>query len=104
MTRSVAIALVCLTLCAGNAAADAITDWNKTVVNATVAAGRPNPETSAAATYVHLAIYDAIVSIAGRYTPYATHVANAPAGASREAAAAEAAYTILVVLYPSATF
>ena len=104
VARSMGMALACLGLFAGSAAADAVTDWNKTVVNATVAAGRPNPETAAAATYVHLAIYDAIVSIAGRYVPFATHVENAPAGASREAAAAEAAYTILVALYPAATF
>ena len=40
---------------------------------------------------------DAISSIDGNYTPFATHVANVPAGASREAAAIEAAYRILAI-------
>ncbi len=93
-----------LWLCAGTAAADAITDWNNVVISVTIAGGRPNPETAAASTYMHIAIYDAISSIDGRYTPFATHVTNAPAGASREAAAAEAAYRILAYLYPAATF
>jgi PAP2 superfamily len=105
VARCAAIALTCLACAASNAAADAITDWNKTVVNVTTGAGRPNPETAAVAAYVHLAVYDAIVSIAGRYAPFATLVPNAPAGASREAAVAEAAYTMLLSLYPdNATF
>ena len=53
---------------------------------------RPNPEIGVVAAYMHIAMYDAISSIDGNYIPFATHVANAPAGASREAAAIEAAY------------
>jgi PAP2 superfamily len=104
VTRLVVLAVVSLCVGAGTAAADAITDWNNVVVSVTIAAGRSNPETAAAATYMHLAIYDAINSIDGRYQPFATRVAHAPAGASREAAAAEAAYRILAYLYPAATF
>jgi hypothetical protein len=50
---------------------------------------------------MHIAIYDAIASLDGRYTPFATEVANAPAGASKEAAAAQAACEILSFLYPA---
>ena len=96
--------MVLLGLFAGTAAADAVTDWNNVVVDVTITGGRPNAETSTAAAYMHIAIYDAIASIDGTYTPFATHVANAPAGASREAAAAEAAYRILVYLYPAAAW
>jgi hypothetical protein len=87
---------------AGKAAADAVTDWNNVVVTVTIGASpsRPNPETAIAAAYMHIAIYDAIASIDGQYTPFATLVPNAPGGASREAAAAQAAYEILVYLYP----
>jgi hypothetical protein len=92
---------------AGTAAADAVTDWNNVVVSATIngiTPSRPNPETGIAAAYMHIAIYDAIASIDGRYTPFATLVENAPAGASKDAAAAQAACEILSFLYPVATF
>jgi hypothetical protein len=104
--RCAVIAMTLLGLCTGTAAAagDAVTYWNNVVVSATITGitpSRPNPETAIAAAYMHIAIYDAIVSIDGGYTPFATHVPNAPAGASKDAAAAQAAYEILSVLYPA---
>ena len=102
-TRCGAIVMACLWLSVGTAAADAVSDWNAVVVD-TIAGGRPNPETAAAAAYVHIAIYDAINSIEGGYTPFATLVANVPPGASRDAAVAEAAYRMLANLYPAASF
>ena len=101
--RSV-IAMIFLGLCAGTAEADAVTDWNNVVVGATIAAGRSNPETAIAAAYMHIAIYDAIAAIDGRYTPFLTPIANAPAGASKDAAAAQAACEILSFLYPAGPF
>jgi hypothetical protein len=101
------IALIVLGLSAGTAAADAVTYWNNVVVSATitgVSPSRPNPETGIAAAYMHIAIYDAIASIDGRYTPFATLVPNAPAGASKDAAAAQAAYETLSFLYPAASW
>jgi len=98
-----------LGLCAGTAATagDAVTYWNNVVVSATIngiTPSRPNPETAIAAAYMHIAIYDAIASIDGRYTPFATKVENAPGGASKDAAAAQAAYEILSFLYPAAAW
>src|SRR6266566_2770326 len=104
VTRCGAIAMALLWLTVGTAAADAVSDWNGVVVDLTIAAGRPNPETGAAAAYVHIAIYDAINSILGGYTPFATEVPNVSPGASRDAAAAEAAYRILAYLYPAASY
>jgi hypothetical protein len=104
VTRCGAIALACLWLCAGTATADVVTDWNNTVIGVTIGGGRSNPETGAAAAYMHIAMYDAVSSIDGRYTPFATRVASASPGASREAAANEAAYRILAALYPAASF
>jgi hypothetical protein len=98
------IAITVIGLCGGTAAADAVTDWNNVIVSSTIAGGRSNPETAIAAAYMHIAIYDAIVSIDGGYTPFATHVANAPAGASKDAAAAQAACEILSFLYPAGPF
>jgi hypothetical protein len=103
VTRCAVIAIAFLALTAGNVAADAVTDWNNVVVTVTIngiTPSRPNPETAIAAAYMHIAIYDAIASIDGQYTPFATLVPNAPGGASREAAAAQAAYEILAYLYP----
>ena len=107
LTRCIVIAMALVWLGAGTAAADAVTDWNNVVVSATIngiTPSRPNPETGIAAAYMHIAIYDAIASIDGRYTPFATLVENAPAGASKDAAAAQAACEILSFLYPVATF
>jgi hypothetical protein len=51
---------------------------------------------------VHVAIFDALNGIERRYTPI--HVApNPPRGASRRAAVVQAAYTALVLLFPSQT-
>ncbi len=104
VTRSVALGLAFLGLGSGAARADVVTDWNNNVIGFTIGAGRSNPETGAAAAYMHIAIYDAISSIDGNYTPFATRVTQVPPGASREAAAIEAAYRILASLYPAASF
>jgi len=93
-----------LSLWAGAASADVVTTWNDHLLAVTVAAGRSNPEIGAASAYMHIAMYDAISSIDGNYVPFATRVPNAPAGASPEAAAIEAAYRIVAHLYPMATF
>ncbi len=49
---------------------------------------------------MHAAIFDAVNSINGKYTPY---IANVPSSrkASQEAAAAQAAHDVLVALYPT---
>ncbi len=104
LVRIGAIAISVLSLCATTSSADVVSDWNSFVVGFTISAGRPNPESGAAAAYMHIAIYDAISSIDEKYSPFATRVGNVPAGASREAAAVEAAYRILAYLYPAASF
>jgi len=111
LSRGVAIFL--LSLCAGTAAAasgpDAVTRWNDHLLVVTVppppapaSAARPNTEIIAVAAYMHIAMYDAISSIDGNYTPFVTRVTNVPAGASREAAAIEAAYRMAIYAYPTA--
>ena len=81
---------------------DAVTRWNEHLVAVTTqpAVNRPNPEIAVVAAYMHIAIYDAISSIDGDYTPFVTRVTNVPAGASREAAAIEAAYRMAIYAYP----
>jgi hypothetical protein len=92
-----------LLLNAACAAQDAVTEWNLNAEKAILA----NPAVSGnsvitARVYVlmHAAMFDAVNGIERRYEPY--HVeAAAPRGASRRAAAIEAAYTTLVALFPS---
>src|SRR5262249_45752475 len=93
------IAFVVITLVAATAWADEITDWNQTMLRAALVAGTSPPVTTRVAAIVQTAVFDAVNGIARRYTPI--HVAPAgPSGASRDAAAVQAAYATLVQLYP----
>jgi hypothetical protein len=97
-----------LSLHAGPAAAltgpDAVTRWNDHLLAVTApdppAPYRPNPEIAVVAAYLHIAMYDAISSIDGDYTPFVRPVTNVPPGASREAAVIEAAYRMAICAYP----
>jgi hypothetical protein len=50
---------------------------------------------------VHLAIYDAVVAIEGRYRPFAVRPTAPAAGASTEAAVSAAAHGVLRALFPN---
>ena len=50
---------------------------------------------------VHVAIYDAVVAIEGRYKPFAVKPKAQASGASIEAAASAAAYGVLKALFPN---
>ena len=87
---------------------NAVSTWNEvaasTIVLPATAGGtleeaRPNYAVDLAS--VHVAIYDAVVAIAGTYRPYAITPAAAADGASQEAAVAAAAYGVLKGLFPS---
>ena len=84
------------------ARADEVADWNRNLFEA---ARLNNPPTSPLlitrnAALVQVAVFDAVNGIDRRYTPIHVEPA-AEAGASRRAAAVQAAYAILVRLYPS---
>src|ERR1700726_2245595 len=99
-TYSCFVVLVVVALAARTAKADEITDWNQTMLRAALIGGLPPQVTTRVAAIVQAAVFDAVNGIARRYTPI--HVAPAgPAGASREAAAVQAAYATLVQLYPA---
>jgi membrane-associated phospholipid phosphatase len=85
--------------------ADVVTDWNKIMLQAVLTA-KTSPVVSTRVTAIlETAVFDAVNGIERRYTPIHVDFA-APAGASQRAAAVQAAYATLVVLYPSqkATF
>jgi hypothetical protein len=77
--------------------ADVVGDWNETASNVIVAKGAQGAVYLA---MVHVAIYDAVNAIDRRYTVFAVKPTSNPIGASKEAAAAAAAYRVLVTLWP----
>lgn len=83
----------------GTAQPDTVTQWNLTMIAGLEAAGIPPPPAARIGAIVQASLFDAVNGIAYRYASY--HVAPAaPSGASRDAAAAGAAYTALVALIP----
>jgi hypothetical protein len=95
-----------LALASGVALADVIKDWNLALLAATETAPvTPAPITTRVAAIVQAAVFDAVNGIERRYSPIFVEPA-APAGASVQAAAVEAAYVTLGDLYPAqqATF
>ena len=102
--RQFCLALVVVTLVGSTLRADEVVDWNQTLFRAGFVAGSTPLVITRVAAIVQAAVFDAVNGIERRYTPI--HVpATGPAGASRDAAAAKAAYTALVALYatPAAT-
>jgi hypothetical protein len=88
-----------LAACSSFATADVITDWDEKAVAAGYTAKQGPPPHSRVVAIVHLAMFEAVNSIDGRYRPYRAHLAAEP-GASREAAAAAAAHYVLTRVYP----
>ena len=80
-------------------AADVVIDWNQKA-NAAVLEAKVYPFAGTRVmAIVHTAMFDAINSIEGQYTPYKFKV-SAPAGSSPEAAGNAAAHATLVALFP----
>jgi hypothetical protein len=90
--------IVCAFLAwAGPAHADTVTDWNAITIDA-AGTGRPGPISFLDIALVQAAVHDAVQAIDGRFEPYKVEVPGADG--SREAAAAAAAYYVLVGFYP----
>jgi hypothetical protein len=103
-----AVAVAAALALPGTASADVVTDWNQTLVDALlVAHTAPQPGVRAAA-IVQTSVFDAVNGIKRRYQQFHAEVltADPPRGASAPAAAAGAAYTALLALFPGqkATF
>jgi len=78
---------------------DVITDWNESAVALATPRMVP-PAAQRAVAMVQVAMFDAVNSIERRYRPYLVQLQAAPA-TSKEAAAAAAAGTVLVGLFPT---
>jgi PAP2 superfamily len=85
---------------AAEAPTDEITNWNQMLFRAGLVGGTTPLVITRVAAIVQASVFDAVNGIDRRYTPI--HVPPAgPAGASRDAAAVQAAYATLVQLYPA---
>jgi hypothetical protein len=91
------VAAGCLSGGIGTARADAVMDWNATAAALPIPAPPVLARVMAA---MHGAVHDAINAIEPRYDMYRFRV-EAPAGASKDAAAASAAHGVLSALVPS---
>ena len=95
-----AAALIALTASA-SARADTVTDWNANAVNALVTTAGQSPTVSTVhLAMVHGAVYDAVNSIDERYESYLVEV-RARDWYSKDAAAAAAAYRVLLGIVPT---
>ena len=93
--RAVGIGLTLLTLVSmplHGETADVVYQWNRVVQNTA-----PNWRAYA---MVHIAMFDAVNSVADTYTPFRVHVPGAR-GASQQVAAAQAAHDVLSALFPA---
>ena len=81
---------------------DVILQWNRVLMETVSAPGQQPPTIMPVRSYamMHAAMFDAVNSIDGTYTPYLTDVPGSP-NASLEAAAAQAAHDVLAALYPT---
>jgi len=83
------------------ARADAVTDWNLIASNSiVVTAGQPPPVSVLHFAMVHGAVYDAVNAIDRGHQPYLVQPPSNPTD-SKEAAAATAAFRVLVGLFPT---
>jgi hypothetical protein len=92
--------LLALSILPVPAQADAVTDWNLTTLQVAAAAGLNPQRQHRVAAMVHVAIHDAVNSVAPRYRAYAVRV-RPSAEASLEAAAVQGAYGVLIRLLPA---
>jgi hypothetical protein len=97
--RALLSAIVWLCAATAPAAADAISEWNQKAVAFGAARQMPPPHAERVMALVHLAMFDALNSIDRRYRPGVVQL-NSSAKASKEAAAAAAAGTVLAGLDP----
>jgi hypothetical protein len=83
------------------AGASAATQWNLNATNALIGtAGQPPPVSMLHLAMVHGAVYDAVNGIDGDYTPYLVSPDATPFD-SQDAAAATAAYYVLISIVPA---
>ena len=99
--RRNALVAIALLGVAQPASADVIADWNDKAVDFIVSHKMPPPPAERLIAMTQLAMFDAVNSIERKYRPYLVQLPAAPT-ASKEAAAAAAAGTVLAGVDPQA--
>ena len=95
------VAALCWMIAPAPARADTVTDWNGYASTAIVAnAGQPPPAAVLSFAMVQGAVYDAVNAIDRGHRPYLTEPPASPSD-SKDAAAATAAFRVLVALFPT---
>jgi hypothetical protein len=95
------VAALCWMIAPTLARADTVTDWNETASTAIVGtAGQPPPVAALSFAMVQGAVYDAVNAIDRGHRPYLVQPAARPTD-SKDAAAATAAFRVLVALFPA---
>jgi hypothetical protein len=85
-----------------NARADKVTDWNAVASQVLLNTNRGGAQGLIDLAYVHIAVYDAVNAIDGTpYSVFAVRPTHVPSSASAEAATVEAAYRVLIDLFPA---
>ena len=82
------------------ACADVVLDWNKVTLVAIQRTSAPPPIAARALAMTHVAIYDAVNSIEPTHQVFRVYYSQSPT-TSREAAAAQAAFRVLVQNFPA---
>jgi len=89
-----------LAISSASPAQNAVATWQAITESTVVGTAKKSPSVAYLYfAYVDVAMYDAVNSIGGRFKPFAVET-TAPPGASRDAAAATAAYDVLVKYFP----
>ena len=83
------------------ALADKVTDWNEIGSQVVLNTGRAGAIGTVDLAYMHIAIYDAVNAIEPGYSVFAITPSNVPSGASADAATVEAAYRVLIAIFPT---
>ena len=98
----IAVALAASVLTPVPARANVVNDWNA-IASQVIVVNAARPATAAIVdfAYVHIAIYDAVNAIDGRYSVFAVRPSSSPVSGSPEAAAATAAYITLKWMFPA---
>ena len=99
LARAFTVIAVVLSLGVSARASDQVLDWISVMNDTVVAGGTPPLVTGRVVAMVSSSVFDAVNGIQPRYQ-WLLVEPNAPKPASRRAAAIEAAYTMLVKLYP----
>lgn len=99
MKLKILLAIASTALFAGTARADVIMDWNAKADDIATEKQIPPIPHGRALSLLHVAMFEAVNAIERRYAPYKLTL-SADRATSKEAAAAAAAYDVLLAIYP----